>query len=166
MITLGTALSYFSVFEKKGDNAIIAVKDCKLDELGIEWDENKPLDVSAKWVGGALSFPAGFTPTTDESDTVNYFTPVGGSFKLDLDSATPAVVPIKAGKIAIKRSIDPRYFSGAIEAQDTWEGACEVEVGLTVVPDDTTWWRTLITGAVGGAPSRPPRSTGPSRSPS
>ena len=82
---------------------------------------------------------------------MNYFTPVGGSFKLDLDSATPAVVPIKAGKIAIKRSIDPRYFSGAIEAQDTWEGACDVEVGLTVVPDDTTWWRTLITGAVGGA---------------
>lgn len=150
-ITLGAALNYFTVFEKKGDNAILAVKDCKLDELEISWDENKPLEVSAKWVGGALSFPATFTGTVDESDTTAYYTPVGGTFKLDLDSATPAVVPVKAGKLNIKRSIDTRYFSGAIEAQDTWEGLCEVETSLTVVPDDTTWWRTLVTGSAAGA---------------
>lgn len=150
-ITLGSALNYFTVFEKKGDNSIWAVKDCKLDELGVEWDENKPLDVAAKWVGGALSFPAIFTGTVDESDTTSYFTPVGGSFKLDLDSATPAVVPVKAGSVTVKRAVDARYFSGSIEAADTWEGSCEVEVGLTVVPDDTTWWRTLLTGAAGGS---------------
>lgn len=150
-ITLGSSLPYLTVFEKAGDAAIHAVKDCKVDELEISWEENKPLEFSAKLVGGVWSAPATFTPTVDESDTTNYYTPVGGTFKYDIDSATPVVASVKGGKINIKRSAEPVFYSGAIEAADVFEGSCAVEVALTVLPDDTTLWRNIVTGAVGGA---------------
>jgi len=149
-LTLGSSLPYLTIFEKKGDNAIMAVRDCKIDELEISWDENKPLEVSIKAAGGVFSFPASFTPTNDESDTTNYYVPVGGTFKYDVDSATPVVAAVKAGKITIKRGAEAQYFSGAVEAGDVFEGGCAVEVSLTVLPDDTTLWRNVVTGAVGG----------------
>lgn len=150
VFTLGTALPYLSVYEKKGDNLILGWKDCKVDELEIKWEENKPLEVSLKLVAGAFSFPASFTPTNDESDTTNYYVPVGGTFKYDLDSSTPAVASVKGGTINIKRSAEAIFYSGALEAADVWEGGCEVNVSLTVVPDDMTVWRNALTGTVAG----------------
>lgn len=150
VITLGSSLLYATVFEKKGDDSIHAVKDCKLDELEISWDENKPVELKAKFVGGAWSSPATFTPTADESDTTNRFTPVGGTFKYDADSATPVTASVLGGKVTIKRSPEAKFFSGSVEAGDVWEGGCEVETMLKVVPHDTTLWRTLITGTSSG----------------
>lgn len=148
--TLGSSLPYLTVFEKKGDGAIVAVRDCKLDELELAWEGNKPVTVSAKFAGTVLSFPATFTGTVDESDSALYFTPVGGTFSYDVDSGTPVESPVKSGKITIKRSAEPQYNSGAIEAGDVAEGMCDVEIGLTVNPDDTTLWRTIATGAAAG----------------
>lgn len=149
--TLGTALPYLTVFEKAGDNAIHAVRDCKVDELEISWEANKPLDVSAKLVGGVWSAPASFTPTVDECDTTNYYIPVGGTFKYDVDSGTPVAASVKGGKVTIKRSAEAQFFSGAIEAGDVFEGSCAVEVALTVLPDDTTLWRNILTGTTSGS---------------
>ena len=84
----------------------------------IAWEGNKPLDVAAKLVGGVLSFPASFAAGTDECDRSNYFTPVGGSFKVDVDGATLAAVPVTGGKITVKRGAQAKFFSGAIEAGD------------------------------------------------
>jgi hypothetical protein len=150
VITLGTALLYLTAFQKKGDDTLHAVKDCKIDELAISWEENSPLKVSAKMVGGAWSVPATFTPTANEMDTTDYFTPVGGTFRYDVDGSTLATLPILGGSVTIKRSAEAQYFSGAIEAGDVFEGACAVDVGLTVMPDDMTLWKNILTGAVGG----------------
>jgi hypothetical protein len=150
VITLGTALLYFTAFEKKGDDSLHAIKDCKIDELEISWEENRPLTVSAKLVGGAWSVPATFTPTVSEMDTTNYFTPVGGTFQYDVDGSTLATLPILGGKIAIKRSAEAQYFSGSIEPGDVFEGSCAVDVGLTVMPDDMTLWKNILTGATSG----------------
>lgn len=150
VITLGTALLYFTAFEKKGDDSLHAVKDCKIDELEISWEENSPLKVALKMVGGAWSIPATFTPTVSEMDTTDYFTPVGGTFKYDVDGSTLATLPILGGKIAVKRSAEAQYYSGAIEAGDVFEGACSVETALTVMPDDMLLWRNLLTGSTSG----------------
>lgn len=149
-ITLGASTPYLTFFQKKSDAAIYAIKDCKVDELELSWEENAPIDFSVKAVGGAWSAPASFTPTVDECDTTNYYTPIGGTFKYDVDSGTPVVASIKGGKITIKRQAEAQFFSGAIEAADAEQGRCEIEVGLTVVPDDTLLWRNIITGATGG----------------
>jgi hypothetical protein len=149
VITLGSALPYLTVFDKKGDGTILGVKDCKIDELELSWEENMPLDVSVKFAGGALSFPT-FTAVVDESDTVAYYTPVGGTFKYDVDSGTAVEASILGGKIVIGREAKPYTFSGDIEAADVMEGACSVEVSLSVLPADMTLWRTIATGTSSG----------------
>jgi hypothetical protein len=150
-ITLGSSNPYLSAFEKKYGPMHFGLRDCKLDELSLEWEENKPVVVKLKGMGTVLSFPVSFTPTVDETDTDDYYTPVGGTFKLDLDSATPAVVPVRAGKFTIKRGVETPFFSGAIEAGDANEGACSAEASLTIRPDDLTVWRNALTGATNGA---------------
>ena len=149
-ITLGSALAYLTAFEKKGDATLYALKDCKVDELVLEWDENKPLVMNATLTGGAFSIPATFTVGTDESDTSNYYTPVGGTFKYDVDSATPVTSSVKGGKITIKRSAEAQFFSGAIEAGDVFEGGLEIAVALSVVPDDMLLWKNIVTGSTSG----------------
>ena len=125
-------------------------KDCKIDELVLEWEENKPLVMNATLVGGVFSIPATFTVGTDESDTSNYYTPVGGTFKYDVDSATPVTSSVKGGKITMKRSAEAQFFSGAIEAGDVFEGGLEIAVALSVVPDDMLLWKNIVTGSTSG----------------
>ncbi len=150
-ITLGSSLLYFTIFEKKGDDAIIAIKDCKLDELEFAWEANEPLEMTAKFVGGAHSYPSTFTPTVNEYDGSTFVTPVGGTFQYDVDSGTPATADVLGGKVVIKRAAEAKLYSGALEAGDVWEGACEVEAMLRVNPADTTLWRTIVTGTSSGA---------------
>lgn len=150
VIKLGADLDYFTAFEKKGDDTIVAVQDCKVDELELSWTENMPLEVAVTLVGGLLSFPATFVPTVDESDTYEYFTPVGGDFKFDISGDTPTTATIIGGKIVIKRNVEAKFFSGSIDAGDVYEGSCEVEVALTVLPDDMDLWREVVTGTADG----------------
>ena len=150
VIKLGDALDYFTVFERKGDDTLVAVQDCKFDELELSWEENMPLSVAATLIGGLLSFPATFVPTVDESDTYEYFTPVGGDFKFDVSGSSPSTATIIGGKIVIKRNVEAKFFSGSIDAGDVYEGLCEVEVALTVLPDDMGLWREVVTGSSDG----------------
>jgi len=147
---LGDTLPYLACWNAKGDGTILAVKDCKIDELAFEWEENNPLVMKAKLPGGVLSFDTSVTPTVDET-AASYFLPVGGTFQLDVDSATPVTTPIKGGSITIKRSASPQHYSGSIEAGDCHEGACDIEVGFTITPDNMTTWRTIATGTSNGS---------------
>ena len=148
--TLSTALPYLSMFETKGDASLHAIKDCKVSELEFSWEENAPVAVKASGPGGAWSVAATYTPTVNEADTVDYFRPVGGTFKFDADSGTAVVEPMLGGTITIKRDVEAWFYSGAITAGDNEERACEVEVALTLTPADIGLWKTLITGASGG----------------
>lgn len=150
VVTLGTALLYFTIYESKGDATLHAIKDCKIDELEISWEENAPLAVKAQFVGGAWSIPATMTPTVTEADTTDYFTPVGGTFKYDVDGATLASASITAGSITISRKAEALFYSGSIEASDVAEGNCDVALSLTVHPDDMTLWKNLLTGSPSG----------------
>jgi hypothetical protein len=149
-ITLGSSTPYLSLFEKKGDGSLHALRDAKVDELEISWEENKPLDLKVTTVAGVWSVPSTFTPAVDESDTANYYVPVGGTFKYAVDSGTPAVAAIVGGKITIKRSAEAVFKSGTIEADDVQEGGCSVELSLTVLPDDMALWKNVVTGSPTG----------------
>jgi len=150
VITMGSTLNYWSLWNQKGDGTIIATKDNKLDELRLEWSGNAPVDLSARFVGGVMSVPGAFSPTVDESDSVDYYIPAGGTFKYDLDSSTPATADVLGGSVTVSRGAEARYRSGSIEAFDVLEGPCDVTVSLTVEPDDMTMWRTLATGTSSG----------------
>ena len=151
LLTQGLAVPYLSLFAKKGDGAIMAVRDCKVSKLEWSWTDNQPVVVSIEAAGCVLSFPLTFTPGTDESGTLNYYTPVGGTFKYDVASAVPVAASVIGGKITIARDVSTPVFSGAIEPGDAIEGNLTVDVSLDCIPSDTTLWHKIVTGAVGGA---------------
>lgn len=151
VFTLGDDVPYLTVFESKGDGTILAVADCKVDELGFNWEENMPVELAVKLIGTELSFPATFVADVSEVDTVTYFSPIGGTFKLDVDSETPVTATLVGGNITLKRSSEAKFYSGDIEAGDVAESFCEVEIGFTVVPANLQEWRTIVTGSSSGA---------------
>jgi hypothetical protein len=150
-IAQGLTVPYLSMFAKKGDGTFIAVRDSKITKLELSWADNQPLVVSVETDGTVLSFPATFTPSgADESGTLAYYTPVGGTFKYDITTSTPAVASVVGGKVTILQDVTTPIFSGAIEAGDAIEGNLNVDVSLDVIPTDATLWRKILTGSVSG----------------
>ena len=128
----------------------VSVEDSRIDEIGLSWDENNPLELSVSGIGCDLSFPATITPDADESRTA-YLAPAGGTFKLDLEGTTPATAKVKAGEITVKNGLESVPLSGSITPGDVHPGRREVEVSFTIVPDsDLNDWRHIVTGAVDG----------------
>jgi hypothetical protein len=153
-LTSGLVVPYLSVFAKKGDGTIIALRDAKVAKLELSWKDNEPVDVQIELDGCVLSFPGTFVPGTDESGTLAYYTPVGGTFKYDITSNTPVAASVTAGKITLQQDLTLPVFSGAVEAGDCIEGNLSVDVSLDCIPADATLWRKIVTGAVGGAALR------------
>ena len=150
-IAQGLTVPYLSMFAKKGDGTFIAVRDSKITKLELSWADNQPLVVSVETDGTVLSFPATFTPSgADESGTLAYYTPVGGTFKYDITTSTPAVASVVGGKVTILQDVTTPIFSGAIEAGDAIEGNLNVDISLDVIPTDATLWRKIVTGSVSG----------------
>ena len=143
-------LPYVTVFSDK-DGTLYSIADCKLDELKLSWEGNKPVKLEAKFVGAALDKPATFVATVDETDDPDYFSPLGGTFKMDVDSATPATARVKSGSLTISRGAEPHYFSGSVVAGDVTEGGCAPVVDLTLVPEDLSEWEDIVWDDVGEA---------------
>lgn len=152
--TLANTLPSYTVFEGIVDGEgfdIPRVAGAKCDELKFEWEGNNPLKVSARFAGRALSFGASFTASvTDETALTTHFHPAGGTFKLDVDSATPATAAIKGGSITITNSLRPDFYSGTITAGGVAEGWHVSECAFTTVPASIDEWRTIVTGAADG----------------
>lgn len=143
-------LPYLSVFEKGIDTTIEAVRDCKVDELSLKWDGSKPVELSVKVNGTVFSFPASFTPTTDETGVESYLIPVGGTFQIDPLGSTLAAARVVGGELIIKNNIEAIDPSAAIEAEDVYEGRQDHSLKLTIVPDDLSIFRKVLTGAAAG----------------
>lgn len=143
-------LPYLTVFKEHGaGGAIHSAAAGKIDTLRFEWEANGPLIVSVDGVAAAFGFPATMTPVTDETDAA-YLRPVGGTFKLAVSGAVPALASVKGGFVEITNSAEAEHYSGTLTAGDVTEGWHEVTCGFTVVPDDLAWWRTLLTGSAAG----------------
>lgn len=143
-------LPYLSVFFKGIDSTIEAIRDCKVDELTLKWDNSKPLQLSVKYDGTVFSYPATFTPTTDLSGSESFLTPVGGTFQTDPIGSTLAAARVTKGEIKIKNNLGAVDPSNSVEAYDQVEGAHDVTLKLTIVPDDLADFRKTVTGTAAG----------------
>lgn len=143
-------LPYLSFFLKGIDSTIEAVRDCKVDELGLKWDGSKPVTLSLKAQGTVFSYPATFTAGTDASGSESILTPVGGSFLVDTIGSTRVAARVVKGEISIKNNVGAVDPSTTIEAYDQTEGAHEVSFKLTVIPDDLSDFRKVVTGTAAG----------------
>ena len=143
-------LPYLSIFAKGIDTTIEAIRDCKIDELSLKWDSSKPVELSAKAVGTVFSYPSTFTPTTDESGSESFLTPVGGAFTVDVLGSTLVAARVVGGEITIKNNVEGIDPSSAVEADDVFEGIQEYSIKLTIVPDDLSLFRKTVTGGASG----------------
>lgn len=131
------------------DGTLAAVQDAMVDELELSWDENNPPDLKVAGIGGAINFAPTFTLGTDET-LGDYLLTAGGTFKLDVDSATPVTAPIKAGSIKIANGLTAVTLSGSLTPDQPFPGRQDYETSLTLVPANLNDWRTVVTGAANG----------------
>lgn len=146
-------LPYLTVFTKGLDSTIEAVKDCKVDELSIKWDNAKPLVVSVKMAGTVFSYPSTFTAGTDETGSESFLVPVGGTFQIDPLGSTLAAAAVVGGEITIKNNLSAINPSASIEADNQWEAVQEMSLKLTIIPDDLSLFRKTVTGGASGTAS-------------
>lgn len=143
-------LPRLSVFSKGIDTTIQAIRDCKVDELGLKWTNSKPLELTVKVEGTVFSYPSTFTPTVDEAGSESFLVPVGGTFSVDVIGGSPASARVVGGEITIKNNVSAVDPSGSIESDDMFEGVQEHSLKLTIIPDDLGEFRKTVTGSANG----------------
>lgn len=150
--SLADTLPYLTMSGRLGSN-IYRVQDVKIDQLGISFNENDPVELSVSGMGTSVLYTgATFTPVTDETigtDSV-YFAGHSGTFKLDTTTGTAATANIRAGEITINNNLEAIMLSGSISPADIFEGRQDLECSFDVVVDDLNYWRSIVTGANNG----------------
>lgn len=152
VLTPAAVLPYLTFFGTL-DGLNTSVADCRIDELTLSFDGPGPVEVAVAANGTTIGFPATITPTTDET-RAPYFAAAGGTFKLDVASGTPVAAAVKSGELKLKNSVDPIQLASSISPNDVMPGALEIDVSMTVVPEDFGLWRTITTGSAGGTTIR------------
>lgn len=126
-----------------------SLKDVVVDELEISWDGSGPVDLTVTGMGTTVAFISAPTPTTDETKSP-YLQGGGGTFKLDVSSATPATARVKAGSIKIMNNAEAIRPSGSIVPTEIYPGQQTYEYTLTLVPTDFSDWKKQWSGSGSG----------------
>jgi hypothetical protein len=148
-ITPAASLPYLTTFAQL-DTEYHKVADCKVNSLTIAWSERSPVEVEYDLMGiTATLYTSSWTATNDENGQVR-FIPPGGTFQVDAVSGTPATAKVVGGRITINNNLVPIPLSASVLPDDIFEAEAALEVELRLMPDNTTEWRKLLTGAGGG----------------
>lgn len=146
--TVGDTLPYLTGFGQfNGENW--KLRDYRVGELSFSWTGNEPLAVSVNGMGTVLSGGATFSASVDDT-RADYFRSSGGTFLVDVASNTPVAGKITAGTVTINNSLNPVMVSGSIEPDDVQPSRAELTVSLTIVPDDLSDWKKVVTGSGSG----------------
>jgi hypothetical protein len=148
VFTTGDDLPYLSAFGKLGSN-VYSVRDVKVDSLGFSFEAANPVEISAAGMGTVVGYPGAFSPVTDDTKAT-YFTAASGTFKLDVDSATPVTASITSGEITVSNAVETIMLSGSISPDDVFPGRQEAEATFEIVVANLDDWRTILTGTSNG----------------
>ncbi len=148
--TLGDTLPYMTLWGRM-DGVMQSVKDCKVSQIEMEFEGNKPLQFGITMLGtdatlGLASFPG----SVDPSCFAGYYIPTGGTFKLDTASGTPAVAAITQGSLSLDNACAAIALAGQVTPGDIEEGKLTSSGSVTVKPADDALYRKLITGSASG----------------
>lgn len=152
-LTPASTLPLLTVFGSL-DGQLVAISDCMVDEVEVSWDETKHPDIHVTGLGGAIDFAPTFTPVVDDT-AIDYLLSAGGTFKLDVDSDTPATAPIKSGSVKVSNNLDPYLLSGSITPGGVFPGRQDFECAFGLIPTDLADWRAIVTGAPAGTAVSP-----------
>lgn len=147
-------LPYLTLFAQYGAASLsnyYKVSDARVSSLEFTWDRASALRYKAEVVGCSLSgWGTSFTVGTVEkpvSDGTFKGVNASGAGTFQMDGATAVV---KSGSIKITNALEPVIGSASVEPVDVFNGLHDLEVSLTVIPDDLLMFRKMVTGAAGG----------------
>lgn len=148
-VTPAGDLPYLTVWGSQ-DGEHYRLDDAKLGELKLSWDGNDPVKVTPTFLG--LDLTPDVADPTPAADVICdlYLTPVNGTFKVDVDGATPVAASIKAGEITIDNGAVADILSGSILPDDIEVGALDLSVSLTVKTANVAEWREAVYGSAAG----------------
>jgi len=154
VVTLGDVLPYLTLWGRIGGE-YTKVAGCKVSQVEMDFEGNKPLDFGITLLGIAATFGlSAFPGSVDPSCFDGYFIPTGGTFKIDTASGTPAVAPITKGNLKLDNSCAAISVAGQVEPADIEEGKLTSSGSITVKPEDLTLYRKMVTGSgTGTAPT-------------
>lgn len=148
-ITPASTLPYLTTFGQMGGTNY-KVSNARVADLSVSFEENGPLTLAVSGMGTAVAVSGvTFTGTTDDT-YASYFTAVGGTFTLDVDSSTPVTAKIRTGEVSIANNLDAVMIAGSITPDDVFNARREVSCSFEVVPDDLNDWRSILTGSAAG----------------
>lgn len=150
VITLGDLLPYLTIWGRIGGE-YTSVAGCKVDQLEMEFEGNKPLEFGVTLIGLAATFglsaiPGSVTPSCFDG----YFVPTGGTFKVDTASGTPVTAPVTKGSLSLANNCTADPLAGQVTPGDVEEGKLVSSGSVTVKPDDLTLYRKMVTGSSSG----------------
>ena len=150
IITMGDTLPYLTFWGRIG-NEYTRTEGCKVDQLEMEFEGNKPLAFGVTALGMAAELGLETIPgASDPSCFDGYFIPTGGTFKLDTASETPAEAPVLKGSLTLANSCETSQLAGQIMPGAVDEGKLKSSGSVTVKPDDLTLYKSMITGSATG----------------
>lgn len=144
-----------TLFSRRPGDLYEKFVDGLLAEMRFEMTADEPLKLGLRFLGKTPSaLGSAYTATTTEkyTSTGEYFTPVGGSLKLDEDTtpAATAKVNIVGGTIRIARQTDLVHTAEALTPGLVSRGRYEVGVALDTVWQDFDAYRATYFGSTGG----------------
>lgn len=149
-VTMGDVLPYFTFWGRIGSE-YTRTYGCKIDQLEMEFEGNKPLSFGVTAIGMGVELGLENIPgATDPSCFDGYFVPTGGVFKLDTASDKPVEAPVLKGSLTLANSCETSQLAGQITPGDVMEGKLKSSGSVTVKPDDLTLYKKMVTGAADG----------------
>lgn len=154
VITLGSQLPYLTFWGQVGDTAAATVQKaigCKMDTLELSFEGNAPLDIGVTAAGvDAALFGNWGSSSAEPSCFDGYFVPTNGEFLIDTNGNTPAAATVTKGDFSLSNSLTAHRSAGRVVANELSEGKLTTGVNMTVVPDDYTPIRKVLTGSSTG----------------
>lgn len=158
-VTVGADVPYLTGFGKLA-STFVQLQDLRLGNVGVSWSGNEPVEMKVTGMGTVVTYPTAvggggagtWAAAAGGDDTLAaVFRPIGGTFSLAVDSATPATARVTAGEITVNNNLSDVTLSGKITPDDIIVGRTEVECSFDVTPDDLAYWRTILTGSSSGS---------------
>jgi hypothetical protein len=149
-ITPAQDLPYLTLFGQVGGADYFTTQDCKVDELTLAFKDPGALECTAKIIGCSTTWSGSAWTITNDERGQPFFQASGGTFKLDGVSGTPVTLPVKDASVKIKRNLQAPFKASSVTPYDVYPGPANAEVQITVIADDLTQVRKVITGSSAG----------------
>lgn len=148
-ITAPTAdVNWLTLFGRYGTD-YVSIADCKLDSLKLDWALGA-LKVSAVLMGITMTLGlSAWTPTNTDDATVPgmLYESGAGAANMQLNGANARIMK---GTITISNGLKAIVPSYKVTPDDFEVGEQTAQLAATVVPDDLTLYKTILTGSGAG----------------